>query len=311
MMTAESARHRPEESTEGRARRRSSAPGIGLVLLAAFSLALGGNPASAAVLHLTAPAAGEVAELEIGDDLRIEASGLGARRAVDILLLDDGGAELRRLEARTGADGSLPSTLLWFRTGVVGCDRIRFPDEILPLEFATFQGAEAALLGRTFSVLLKPPAGRQVISAKRFTFVPRRSARFFFADGEGCPRYRFETEEDIYLARYGGAEEVLRVFVIGARSRWRGSGQRFHESHGREEGALALPSAGGELLSQAGALPVGSYAAVLRFDLNDTRQVFVDGDVFLIPEEIEDEGPTNDDGLVINEWGSEGPFDPP
>ncbi len=285
-----------------------------LLVILSLTLALPTAPATAAVLDLTAPKSLGMQELEIGDDLWVQAYGLAPAQALDLVLADDNGNPLRRIELSTGRDGSLGPVLLWFRTGVVGCDPCRTPGEIPPLEFSSFPEAETSLLGRTFSVRLEQPAQARSLPSPglltvELNLVQPRDTRFFFSDQNGCPRYRFGLQEDVYLGSFGLNPNPIRVFLVGARPSWTRSGSLFHEIRGFSTGVVLWPRASSpRLLAWGGTLPAGAYAGVLRDNVGDTRQVITGGDFLLIRLEQDPFGPTADDGLLINEWENCGDF---
>lgn len=214
--------------------RRSAAA---LLIGGLFSLSpIGPAPATArplATVETSAPTLklsnGEVRSTRhvAGDDLYVEVLSALPSKPVELRLVDgfsgglganppqDMGFEVASFNVTTDTVGHLDPTLLWFRSGVVGCDDHSRVDP-LELRFESFDQAELFLPAARLQVLLLDIAGDVLALVGVPVDIPHHQTRYFFSNSQGCPRSVFDEDENIYLSArqaYPGTLNTALFFV--------------------------------------------------------------------------------------------------
>ena len=180
-------------------------------------------------------------QLIVGDDLWVGLKGGDAGALYDFRLSGADGALISGAYATADAAGTVASTLVWKRSGVVGCDcgAGADPDDF---RFQTYEQAEAALSGKTLVLQVLSASGVQLARVAVPAVAMRRELSYF-SDAAGCPRQIFKAGEAIHLSflhpdRSRGDRQVFiaqsRLWPIGEPIRdLRGAGQK-----------MILPAAG-------------------------------------------------------------------
>lgn len=162
----------------------------------------------------------------IGDSVVGHLSGVAADQAFELVLEDEGHRMIATAEVISNADGRIPATDLWSRTGVVGCDSLHGFGDVLPdpdaYRFAHYVEAEQILGGRTFRLRLLKAGTDVEIAGKELQLTVGKAARFFFSDGTGCPRDTLADDEDVYLTALHLPEQLssVYVFLVAAQASW-------------------------------------------------------------------------------------------
>ena len=154
-----------------------------------------------------------VVELPIGSPLLIEWGDAIPEEATTVTLLDDVGTVVTSLTPTADGNGLIPPTLLWGRTGVVGCDEGAQPQPSL-YRFERFEEASDALQGRLFKIEAHD-SEHNFLAEVSVALVPPPTF-YYFSDGSACPRSHYQPSETLYLSTSNGGDDpgTLRTFVL-------------------------------------------------------------------------------------------------
>ena len=139
-----------------------------------------------------------VNDLYLGNDLRVSVSGALPFTSYTLGLYDETKNLVVARNVLSNGQGEIGTTVLWSRSGVVGCDPNAVPDP-LNYRFRTFEDVEA-LHGRTFTIALLTQnlalVTSRTVALTAYTGYPR----FYYSDGAACPRFNLHNANQIYLA---------------------------------------------------------------------------------------------------------------
>ncbi|MEM6794684.1 MAG: hypothetical protein AAF725_11945 [Acidobacteriota bacterium] len=251
--------------------------------------------------------ASAISSLTVGDDLWVSVSGASTRSPFRVVLLASSGSQIAETEVFAGAHRDPRPSLLWFRSGIKGCDRLDILDPA-SYRFRDHAEAESWLDQETLRVVLYDPSGQRLSQRILPTRVGGKT-RYFFSDASACPRSVFRTHQDVYLSGYRvePSGEDTTLFLVD---------QEFPLSFGRVINevraayqvypqTLSSQLAGDswtELMWPSGSTTRGKFGAFVRvggdpksFDLN-VKDVSVGS---YIP--LEDD--RNPHGITIMDWG--------
>jgi hypothetical protein len=219
-----------------------------------------------------------LAQLLVGDDLWVELSQGTPSLNYRLNLSGPGGVPLASELVLTDGAGRVPPTLLWARSGVVGCDPCIAADPTLFL-FENFEQAELALAGLILQLEVALMDGTPVAFAAIPVLAPARPI-LYFSDQDGCPRQVFAAGEPVYLSQLHGSPDDRegRLFLVGASPAW-AIGDPLAEVRAAPQ-SLA-PAGGGKLATWPVAglvsLPAGDYQGIVRWSAVGDL-VFLDSD---------------------------------
>ena len=148
----------------------------------------------------------------LGNDLYI-AVNTAPNTPLRATLLDEFKRPIASLSFNSGPSGRVRDLLMWFRSGVVGCDVGAGPDPI-DYRFRDFDQLEASMTGRTVEVRLSDDGGKE-LATETLSLIADVKPRYYFSDASACPRSRFKTDEDVYLSgRNGDAGARRNAFFL-------------------------------------------------------------------------------------------------
>ncbi|MEM6793122.1 MAG: hypothetical protein AAF725_04035 [Acidobacteriota bacterium] len=230
--------------------------------------------------------AGEIEQIEIGNDLFISLEGGRPHADYRLDLLDETGAVIATAKREAdpwgridGGDGL--KAPLWERTGVIGCD-ITAPYDPERYLYRDLDEADALLGGRQFEIEARElPAGQPVASLQLPLTAERSKPVFFFTDATGCPRQEFHPGEGVYMVAQslrGQTPGAWLVLAAGDSSpevddplvdaRGPGAGPQGIDLEPNQEYFIELVWASAE---------IGTYGAVVRL-VRDEALIFREGD---------------------------------
>lgn len=248
-------------------------------------------------------------ELPLGTDLYVEATGLAPFSNVDVVLLDWNGSEVLRHAHTVDGVGALPATRLWYRTGIGGCDCIKWGQGY------PFRHPHEALqiIGLAVTVQLIEADSGVILADHSLTLVRSRGPLLYTSGLRGCPRERFEKDEVLMLMSTDSVS-AMTVFLVPHQENWKEGDPIVDVRVGYQKGQSFQASADGlsGVLWQGIESEVGEYDLLIRpgtnqgspaeptFRLEDRVHSFFgwgrgDGDG---PGDWRGEG-----GLVIDDWG--------
>jgi hypothetical protein len=263
----------------------------GLALCAAVPAAAGG-PLEVVLSNGRLP----VSQLPVGDDLWVGLSGADPGVTYDFRLSATDGTLITGTYAAADAAGNLAPTLLWSRTGVVGCD-CELGADPAAYRFKDFQQAESFLSGRSAVLQVLSHSGVQLAQVNLPLMVARREISYF-SDADGCPRRIFKPGEKIYLGLLhpDRSKSGRRIYLAASKS-WP-LGAAIVDVRGAVQNAT-LPATGGDLivLPVGGSLRQGSYDGILGnpFEFMPVRQ----GDDVVLDNPATTTCPEGNGGLVV------------
>ena len=133
----------------------------------------------------------------IGDDLYVSLAGPPST-LFTVELIDHQETVILSTTAQSDSTGLVAPFMLWFRSGVVGCD---VPEDIDPSQarYEDFEQADLFLGGQPFVVKARESSGSQS-ATRHLTALPDPDSRIFFSDLHGCPRSLYGSSESIFLS---------------------------------------------------------------------------------------------------------------
>lgn len=196
---------------------RASARSLPAALLCLLLAGAGGAGAQSGATLLLSNGVEPVTQLVIGDDLFLGLSGATPGAAYLLVLADEADEVVASATVIADAAGSVAPTLVWMRSGVVGCDPEADPDP-LAYRFASFEQAEQILADREFhAAAVESSSSLEAVSSELDLVVDADDPRFFLADGSGCPRWSMSEEESVYLGAVHhdpDAMPLVRLFLV-------------------------------------------------------------------------------------------------
>jgi hypothetical protein len=154
-------------------------------------LALATFPACAGPKLAAFDAVGGIAKLRLGDDLRVAIGGAAPATVYELRLVDGADQLIASRTLTTDTQGAVAPTLLWQRTGVVGCDPGVTPNPNV-WQFERFEDAEARH-GETLQLLLRKAAGGGTAARLPLpVYADPATPRFYLSDAAACPRFEHE-----------------------------------------------------------------------------------------------------------------------
>lgn len=179
--------------------------------------------------------------LEVGSSLHVGVRGLQPNTLYEFRLAVN--REARSLDdaisfARSSTDreGNIPPFVLWYQSGVVGCDQ-RAPDPLRksPFRFRTFDEAQRALTGRILFVSVhaveSDPTRRtspmklrvhEALSAVQIPIVQRRHPAIYASDRNGCLlNSQLTGKGDLYVSGRGfKPRQKLEISIVPNQRAW-------------------------------------------------------------------------------------------
>lgn len=152
-----------------------------------------------------------ISKLPVGDDLYVSVSETAPFTVMKIFLLDGKDNTVASLSKTSDAEGTVDSSLLWSRTGVVGCDSSS-DINVLEFRFRDFEQADTLLRHRDFRVVVVQPDD-SVLAEERTTVVENVGPKYFFSDQAGCPRKVYEHDEDVYFSALRSNPGLLNTAI--------------------------------------------------------------------------------------------------
>lgn len=156
---------------------------------------------SSAVVSLNVHNGGDIVNQHVlGNNLWVSVG--GAQADTDYrLALYDGGTLVASRNIKTNAQGELDASLLWPRSGVVGCDfNLNPPANPALYRFETFEDAEA-LHGETFVLALENWPNLATVTQKNLPMVADTAVpRFYYSDQFGCPIFSGVAQPSVYIS---------------------------------------------------------------------------------------------------------------
>lgn len=294
---------------------RASVVRASILALVLASVLTGAPSRAAGTATLVQVGDGErpVAEHVAGDDLHVALDGAAPGTTYRLTLVDETETVIAE-EIATADETGRAASLLWFRSGVVGCDPTSQPDPAL-YRFRDFDQAEAVLAGeRRFEVRVVEAATGAIVEERSLPVkVDTSKPRFFFADGSGCPRSTFVEGEALYLGARGlaGDGQDAVVFLVDG-SFVPALGESLRDVRPEYSAAAQTISIDPGQTSFTELLWVapepGDYGAVVRLDdILDPR--FRDGDDWIGGSHPES-GERSPHGITISPWDCPGCNDP-
>ena len=180
-----------------------TAPGVGLTA---------GDPAGAEFKPLE--------KLEVGDSLSVAVSGATPRATVELRLEDSRGRQWSYSRLHSDARGSVPSTLFWYQSGVIGTTARRIEHKPDPA-FLTFDEAERFFADNTLRLTVREASGR-LLAIRTIRMNPRRSAFIYPSNASGVLENAINTrDEQLYVTGQNfPAGATVQLFLVPNRFGW-------------------------------------------------------------------------------------------
>lgn len=158
--------------------------------------------------------------LEVGDSLSVAVTGARPRATVEFLLQDGRGREWSYSRVHSDARGSVPRTLFWYQSGVIGTTtrRIEFrPDP----SFLSFDEAERFFAENALQLTVRETDGR-LLATRAFRPSPRYSAFVYPSNEKGVLENAVNAhDEDLYASgRNFPAGATVQLFLVPNRFGW-------------------------------------------------------------------------------------------
>jgi hypothetical protein len=180
-----------------------TAPGVGLIA---------GDPAGADFKPLD--------RLEVGDSLAVGVTGATPRATVDLLLHDGSGREWSYSRLHADARGTVPQTLFWYQSGVIGTTARRIEHKP-SLAFLTFDEAERFFAGNSMQLTVRETSGR-LLARRTLRLNPRKSAFVYPSNRDGVLENAINArDEELFVSgRNFPAGSKVQLFLVPNRFGW-------------------------------------------------------------------------------------------
>lgn len=165
---------------------------------------------------LLSSGAGPITELVVGDDLVMAIEAAEPGQNLELRLLAPDLSIITSAQVKADGRGQVAPTLLWARSGVVGC-LPEYRAEVGRFRFFDYDSAEAHLAGLTVEARVYGEA-QTLLGRQPLRLVRDEGERAFFSDPNGCPQWDFADDEDVYLTLRHPLPEVFerRIFLLAA-----------------------------------------------------------------------------------------------
>lgn len=249
--------------------------------------------------------------MAVGDSLWVGARGLAPGAAADFRLRDANGNVVAIERVRADDKGQVEGALLWYHTGIVGCGPSSPPGPAAVPKYATYEQAEASLVGQRWSLLMTDASGTPIAAPRALRLIRTETLQVFLSDSRGCPLHEYEPGKPVFVGIRGPVLPAwARVYVVAERPEWQ-TAIPFDDERSGVGSDGTLHALTGTTLSlfeiSDGSLPTGFYGVVVRVDpfggipsADPNRR----NDDFLITS-----GFTGvlrgaaEEGLIIRDWG--------
>ena len=221
-----------------------------------------------------------ISQLLIGEDLYATLSQAQPEIGLELQLFAPDGVQLAAETVITDAAGNTPPVLLWWRTGVVGCNPCLAADPAV-WRFQNFSQAEAQLAQQTLTLDVVDPFSQQVLESFSLQVAAPGQEIAYFSGPNGCPREEFKVGKPIYLTLWRPDPNLpqRRLFLPAASGAGWPLGQPIADARGGLQVMSvppALPGAANQLtflVAGTAGLAPGLYDGLFRFQVIDVPLV--------------------------------------
>ncbi len=159
-------------------------------------------------------------ELEAGDSLSVELTGARPGASVEMLLQDASGREWSYSLVHSDRRGSVPRTIFWYQSGVIGTTARRTDFRPNP-SFTTFDEAERFFAANTLLMTVRERDGR-LLATRDIRPQPRRTALVYPSNKAGVLENAINAhDESLYVTgRNFPAGATVQLFLVPNRFGW-------------------------------------------------------------------------------------------